>query len=118
MSILFRCPRTSVIVGEMELENGQTEVLLELTSIVGQNEGERKRKDRLAQSEEVSGCERRMRGGGKGKPKASIEVNEGDDIPSGTVNVLFKGVESHHMARIPGNQSLRLSQGFYPYERL
>ena len=106
-----------MIVGQMELEDCQTEVLLELASVVREDKGERKRKDRLAQSEEVSGCQRSMRGGGKGKTESGIEVYEGDDIPSGTVDVLLKGIESHHMSWVSSNQSLRLPQGFYASER-
>src|SRR3989344_1680243 len=59
-----------------------------------------------------------MRGGGKGEPKAGIEVDEGDDIPSGAVDVLLEGVEGHHMTWIASHQSVGLSQGFYPSERL
>ena len=59
-----------------------------------------------------------MRRGGEGESKAGIEVDEGDDIPSRTVDVLLEGVESDHVPRIPSNQSLRLSDGFLSYERL
>src|SRR3989344_1112046 len=59
-----------------------------------------------------------MRGGGKGEPESGIEVNEGNDIPSGAVDVLLKGIKGDHVSRIPGNQSPRLSQGFYASERL
>ena len=42
-----------MIVREVELKNSGTEVLLELASVVSEDKGERKRKDRLAESEEV-----------------------------------------------------------------
>lgn len=100
MSILLRCPRTSVIVREVEFKNSGTKVLLELAPIVSQYEGERKWKDRLAEGEEVSCCLGRMRGGGKGEAEAGIEVDEGDDIAPCSIDVLFESVESHHMTWI------------------
>lgn len=56
MSILLGGTGPSVIVGEMQIEKRCTEVLLELRTIVGEDEGEGKRKDRLTESKEVRCC--------------------------------------------------------------
>ena len=118
MSILFGCPRAGVIVGEMKLEKRGAEMLLELTAVISQDEGEGEWEDRAAQREEVSRCERGMRRSGKGEPKAGIEVNEGDDIPPCPIDVLLEGVEGDHMPRVPSHQSPRLPQGLCPRQRL
>lgn len=112
MGVLFGSLGASVIVSEVKCKNSSAEVLLELAPVVGENEGEGKGEDRLAQSEEVSSCERGMRRGGKGEPEAGIEVDEGDDIPFCAVDMLLEGIKSHHMPWISGNQSIRLPQGF------
>jgi hypothetical protein len=100
MSVLLRCLRAGVIVGEVQINKSFRKVLLELTAIVGENKGERKGEDRLAQSEEVCGCERCMRAGGKSKPKSGIEVNESYDIAPRAIDMLLEGVEGDNVTWI------------------
>ena len=93
-------------------------MLLKFRAVVGQDEREREREDRLAEGEEICGCKRSVGRGCERKPETGIHVDEGDDVSSRSVNVLLKGIERDHVAGVQSLQSLGFPERRDAHERL
>ncbi len=116
VSVHLWCPWPGLVVGYVKLFNSLSKILLELRAIVGQHIGKGKWKHLSHQFEELFRCLGGMRSGGQGKAKPGVEVYEGGDVSSTSINVLLKGVESNTVARIACEESVRFPNAFLAFD--
>src|SRR3989338_2799491 len=100
VGIHVRGPRVGVVVRAMELLQTPCEVLLELTAVVREDVCERHGEDYLTESEELLRSLRGMGGRTPGKAESTVEILEGDDVPSASMDEPLDGIESNAVARM------------------
>lgn len=108
--IHLRCLRVRVVVREMQFTQALSEVFLEFTTIVGQYMFERHRKHHLAELKEFLCCLGGMGGRAPGEGETTVEIFEGNDVPSAAMDEPLNGVQCHAMSRMGSLKILGLPQ--------
>ena len=109
VSIHLRGPGVRVVMREMQFGKFLGEVLLELRSVVREDELERHRENHATKAKEFLRSLRSMGGGAPRKPEPAVEILEGDDISPAAMNEPLHGIEGNAVAGVRRCEILRLA---------